>query len=59
MVISTDTWTVVIEENGLVLYNFYEERRVGEIYPGEDTRVDEAREAVIQAVDALLAALGR
>ena len=57
MVISTDNWTIVIEENGLVIYNFYFVQRVGEIPPGEDARVDEAREAVIQAVDALLAVL--
>jgi hypothetical protein len=57
MVLSTDTWTIVIEENGLILYNFYGDRSVGQISPGENARTDEAREAAVQAVDALLTAL--
>jgi hypothetical protein len=53
MILSTGNWTVFIEENGLIIYHFYEEGDIGEVSPGEDTRIDETREAVVQAIDAL------
>jgi hypothetical protein len=57
MILSTGSWTIFIEENGLIIYHFYEEGDAGEVSPGEDTRIDDAREAVDQAIDALEAAL--
>jgi hypothetical protein len=57
MILSTGNWTVFIEENGLIIYHFYEEGDTGEVSPREDARIDEAREAVVQAIDALEAAI--
>lgn len=57
LVISTEYWTIVIEDNGLILYNFYEVEKAGEVHPGISARTDESRQAVVQAVDTLLADL--
>jgi hypothetical protein len=57
MILSTGDWTIFIEENGLIIYHFYEEGDTGEVSPGEDGGIDEAMETIVQAVDALEAAL--
>jgi hypothetical protein len=39
MILSTGNWTVFIEENGLIIYHFYEEGDTGEVSPREDARM--------------------